>query len=127
MKESKTTTIAQILENLEEEKRNIITTLYDECMKSICCENIQWTAFECFTPSCKMMELMLNALAPEYIMAVADKLNQEENTKKTVKITFVITKDETSVYTINQNFDTILVYISLSKKRVKELKQKVKI
>lgn len=126
MKELTTTTIEKLLEELEEKKRNEVVTLYDECMKSICCENIQWKNFECFNPSCETMKMTLNALAPEYIMVIADKINQQENKERTVRIAFVNTKEPTSVYTVNQNADITLAYISLSRERKRELEERAK-
>lgn len=122
MKVARTKTIEKILSEFQDSKQKEITQFYEQCFKQICCEDIQWKKFECFIPSCEMMKEVLSASAPEYIMAIADIINQQENTGKTVRITFINTKAETSIYTINQNGDTILVYISLSKEIRKQLK-----
>lgn len=119
-------TIEKLLEELEEEKQKQIITICDECMNIICCQGIEWRKFEIFNPSCEMMKTMLNALAPEYLMAIADKVNQMENPDRIVKISILPTRKETSVYTINQNSDVTLAYISLSDKRRKELEKKAK-
>lgn len=126
MKESKTTTMEVLLKDLRKEKQKEVTKLIETCMKAICCEGADWKKFQVFNPSCEMMRTMLNALAPEYLMAIADKVNQKENPDRIVKISILPTKKETSVYTINQNSDVTLAYISLSDKRRKELEEKAK-
>ena len=113
MKGTTTTTLEQLLKELEEERRKEVEDLFDECMKLICCGAIEWRKFECFHPSCETMKLMLNALAPEYLMVIADKINQQENKERIVRITFINSKKETSVYTVNQNADITLAYICL--------------
>lgn len=123
MRNTKTKKISEILQEVEETKRNEIIELMDTCLKSICCDNIDWKEFQVFIPSCEMVKMMLESLTPEYLMTVCDNVNLD--THQHVKISVLKGQKETSIFTINQNIDTMLVYISISNKRLKEIEKKL--
>ncbi len=123
MKESKTKKISKILEEMEKEQRQEVFKLFDASLKEICCENVDWLDFQVFLPSCKMVKEMLMSLTPEYILTVCDKVNQCycEN----VKITVLKNRKETFIDTVKLNVNTMLVYIEISSKRVKEIERRL--
>ncbi len=125
MRNTKTKKISEILQEVEETKRNEIIELMDTCLKSICCDNIDWKEIQVFMPSCETVKMMLESLTPEYLMTVCDKVNQKDDTHQNVKISVLKGQKETSIFTINQNIDTMLVYISISNKRLKEIEKKL--
>ncbi len=125
MRNTKTKKISEILQEVEETKRNEIIELMDTCLKSICCDNVDWKEIQVFMPSCETVKMMLESLTPEYLMTVCDKVNQKDDTQQNVKISVLKGQKETSIFTINQNIDTMLVYISISNKRLKEIEKKL--
>lgn len=125
MRNTKTKKISEILQEVEETKRNEIIELMDTCLKSICCDNVDWKEIQVFMPSCETVKMMLESLTPEYLMTVCDKVNQKDDTHQNVKISVLKGQKETSIFTINQNIDTMLVYISISNKRLKEIEKKL--
>lgn len=125
MRNTKTKKISEILQEVEETKRNEIIELMDTCLKSICCDNIDWKEIQVFMPSCETVKMMLESLTPEYLMTVCDKVNQKDDTHQNVKISVLKGQKETSIFTINQNIDTMLVYISISNKRLKEIEKRL--
>lgn len=125
MRNTKTKKISEILQEVEETKRNEIIELMDTCLKSICCDNVDWKEIQVFMPSCETVKMMLESLTPEYLMTVCDKVNQKDDTHQNVKISVLKGQKETSIFTINQNIDTMLVYISISNKRLKEIEKRL--
>lgn len=117
--------INQILETIEETKRKEVIEIYDECMKAICCENIDWQAFEIFTTSQEILKNMLLALSPEHIMAVTDIINQRDGQKAIVKIALQV-KDKEEIFTVKQSSDTFIVSVQITNKHNKILEEKAK-
>lgn len=120
MKESRTTSIGKIIAEMEEDKRKELLTLVERALKETGCSEVKWQDFEVYTHSVEIMKQVLYTLSVEFIMAVCELVLQEE-AKRTVKISFILTKNESEISTINVNFDTKLVYIYLSEKRANYL------
>lgn len=120
----KTTKIRTLLEDFDKNEAKKIERTFEECLKSICCEKIDWKDFEIFNPSCEMMSKMLKSMSPEFIMTICDKLCQQNKEKRTVKIGFIFNAKETKVETINRNANTVLAFIELTNKRKAEMIEK---
>lgn len=120
MKESRTTSIGKIIAEMEEDKRKELITLVERALKETGCSEVKWQDFEVYIHSVEIMKQVLCTLSVEFIMAVCELVLQEE-AKRTVKISFILTKNESEISTINVNFDTKLVYIYLSEKRANYL------
>lgn len=123
MKENKTKSIEEILQKLPEENRKEIEDTFPKCLELICCENIKWKEFQVYVPAIEMMEKILLSLSAEYILTICDELT-DDMLERNVKISFVYNKHETNVYTVKQNADTLMVYISFSSKRKKQIEEK---
>ena len=122
-KESKTKTIEEILDSIKgKENREKIEKIFDTCLKSINCEDTEWKAFKVYSPSVPLMKTILKAMAPEYIMAIADELG--DISSEEVKISLVKAK-ETSIWTVRRNDTEMIVVISISEKRLKKLQKKL--
>lgn len=117
--------IAQILNSIEETRRKEIITTYNECMKAICCENINWQAFEIFNTSQDIVKNMLLGFSPEHIMAISDIINQRDGEKCTVKICFHIKENE-EIFTVKQSSDTFIVSVQITNKQLMLLEEKAK-
>lgn len=118
--------IVQILESIEEKQRKEIIMTFDECMKAICCEKIEWKGFEVYTTSQDVIKNMLISLSPEHIMAVSDIINQKDGEGCTVKIACKITNKEEEIFTVKQANDTFLVYIPITSKQNMLLEEKAR-
>lgn len=115
MKESKTVTIAQILLEFKQEKREKLVTFVNECMKSICCKDVNWQGFEVYEPSKEKMIGLLQNEAIEYLEAIADEMKLKQYDK--VKISIVHSKNKT-IQTVGLNNHTLLAIISATKKEL---------
>lgn len=117
--------IVQILDSIEETYRKEVIKTFEECMRAICCENIDWQAFEIFTTSQEIVKNMLLALSPEYIMAVSDLINQRDGEKCIVKIAFQV-KDKEEIFAVKQSSDTFIVNVQITNKQYMLLEEKAK-
>ena len=123
-RESKTKTIRELLLSIGEEDKALRTEIektFDACQRQICNEKVKWREFKVYLPSIPLMENILKAKAAEYIMAVSDKIDSQI---KVVKISLKKDK-ETAIWTVRTNGAELFVSISISNKRLRELKEKI--
>lgn len=119
-KKMTTATLNEILENLDEQLRLEIETTINRGLKSIGCNTNSWKNFEVYEKSIKLIELLFKARATEYIMAIADKA--DEAGLEEVKI-IAQKEKETSITSVKWNKVEFMVVLSISDKRIKQLKK----
>lgn len=112
MKESKTIRIEEILEELEKEERNNLEILIDECMKSICCEDIDWEAFQVYLPSKQDVKTLLENQEIEYLEVIADESKSRDC--NCVKISIMHAKEK-YIQTVKHNSNTLIAIIYVPK------------
>ena len=121
MAREKTKTINEILETVENEKsRKEVAETIDRGLKSFGCSSNNWRNFEVYEASIKLMKILLEAKATEYIIAIADKADEAELSD--VKI-IVQKEKETSIWTMKWNQIEFMVVLSVSDKRLKQLQK----
>ena len=121
----KTLKIAEILEKIKESKREEITKTFDECLKSICCEDFCWKDFEVHKDYEKIIKSMLENLSAEYIMAVCDMLHQKYIGKYKVELSIKLTNKDEDIFTVNKDKNEVLVIIPIKERQYKEWKKQV--
>jgi len=123
----KTIKISEILEKIEETKRDEIIKTFDECLKSICCEDVLWKNFEVAISSEKMVRDMLEGLSPEYLMVVCDKVHETYNPNATVRIAVKISNiEKDKFFVVRPNKKLTMAIISVTEKEHDELRKKAK-
>lgn len=114
MKESKTVTIQQLITELNGEKKaQEFETTVNKCLNVIVCENIDWKNFQVYKQSADFIRYMIKGIIPEYIMAICDQINIEQDKERTVKI-IILSGKTTEISTVNYNRNTKLVCVYLS-------------
>lgn len=118
-KKEKTMTIQQILETIEENVRKDVEVTIDKGLKSFGCSTNTWRNFEVYETSVKLMKLLLEARAVEYVIAIADKV--DEACLSEAKI--VVKKEkQTEIWSMVWNKLELMVVLSISDKRLKQLR-----
>ena len=117
MAKKETQKISEIMETMDAQLRKEVEMMIDRGLKTFgCC--INWRDFKVYEASVKLMKLLLDAKAVEYIIAIADKADEAGLTD--VKI--VVKKEkETAIWSMNWNRIELMVVLSISDKRVKQL------
>ena len=123
MKDCRTITIKQILEEIKQEKRNDIIYTFNSAMRSICAGDLEWQNFEVFLPGIELMKIILESNSPEYLLAIADKLLRNDEIMKVVKL--IVKRDSKPDFDTNKYKETVIATIIISNndlgKMVKEI------
>ena len=123
MKDCRTITIKQILEEIKQEKRNDIIYTFNSAMRSICAGDLEWQNFEVFLPGIELMKIILESNSPEYLLAIADKLLRNDEITKVVKL--IVKRDSKPDFDTNKYKETVIATIIISNndlgKMVKEI------
>lgn len=123
MKDCRTITIKQILEEIKQEKRDDIIYTFNSAMRSICAGDLEWQNFEVFLPGIELMKIILESNSPEYLLAIADKLLRNDEIMKVVKL--IVKRDSKPDFDTNKYKETVIATIIISNndlgKMVKEI------
>ncbi len=123
MKDCRTITIKQILEEIKQEKRDDIIYTFNSAMRSICAGDLEWQNFEVFLPGIELMKIILESNSPEYLLAIADKLLRNDEITKVVKL--IVKRDSKPDFDTNKYKETVIATIIISNndlgKMVKEI------
>ena len=112
MKESKTIRIEEILEEMEKEERENMEILIEECMKSICCEDVHWKDFQVYLPSKQDVKTLLVNQEIEYLEVIADESKSRDC--NCVKISVMHSKEK-YIQTVKHNRNTLIAIIYVPK------------
>lgn len=115
--------IAEILEKIEQSRREEIIRIFDECLKSICCEDFYWKDFEVYVEHEEVIKNMLESFSIEYFMVICDMLHQKFIGKYTVVLSIKLTKKEEEIFIVNKDNNKVLVILPIKEKQNKEWKK----
>ena len=114
--------IKDILNEFKESERKEIEATVNECMKSICCEEVEWKEFCVYEICSELFKKMLQKLQISFLLPIAESARDE--IKREVMIFCYITKQkEDRIYCVRSNSNKIHWMISLSKKTAKDLEK----
>ena len=116
--------IKDIIKKFPEKTRKELETMLDSCMKSICCEKVDWRDFEVYETSVEIMRNILQNLAIEFLVPIAEVA--EKKPERTITILCNTSKeDEDNVWFVNRSASKIYATITLSKQTSKMLVPKI--
>ena len=69
--------LEDVLNQIPEEKRKEVEMTIDACMASICCEDVNWREFTVYDSSSKIMQKVLQSLAIEFLLPIAEEAKKE--------------------------------------------------
>lgn len=110
----KTKSIKELLEKIEEKQREEIEKTIDACMRSICCEKVDWRNFFVYPSTEDFILNVCIGLTMEYFLPIAEA--KRDNPKRKVSIIYI--KSEENDYQIlraNANELYAMIYISPEK------------
>lgn len=113
-----------IMLELEEKERDEIAKTIDECMKSICCESVDWRNFKVYDSSVSTIKNILRKMEIHFLLPIAEEVMLEEG-KREVRILITFTKDKhDDVCFVRIDATKLLARIDCSPKTVKYLQKK---
>ena len=114
MSNDKMITIADVLEEMDEEIRENVTKETENCLKAVCCEEMKWKEFLIYKNVKHIMAYILEN-RPEFIMGIADYVRSEMENIETVRISIFKGK-ETNISFFKVNKTTTIGIISFTPK-----------
>lgn len=116
MKEGKMITIEELLKKIVgEEKRKFVESKLCECLYAICCEDSQWRKYRIYYNKGKDKIMFYFLENPEFVMAIADHIENEMDGVETVKIALSKGKERNLSF-IRLNYSTVMVTVFIPKK-----------
>lgn len=118
-KKEKTKKISEILETIENEQiRKDVAVTIDKGLKTFGCDTSTWREFKVYESSVKLMKLLLEARAVEYVIAIADKADEAGVSEAKIAVQKA---KQTEIWSMVWNKLELMVVLSISDKRVKQL------
>lgn len=117
--------IKEIMEKISEEKRGEVEETVNACMKSICCENVNWKEFSVYESSSNIMQEILENLAIEFLLPIAE-VAREEPEREIVVFCNIVSKKEDDIWFVRVKSKQLHATINLSNQTVSFLNLKKK-
>ena len=109
-----------IMLELEEKERDEVAKTIDECMKRICCENVDWRNFAVYDSSVPTITNILRKMEIHFLLPIAEEAKLEKD--KQVKIIVTSTKDKyDDVWFVRVDTTKLLARIECSSRTMKYL------
>ena len=111
MKEDRIIYLGQLLDDFDEKERQNIEEKINDCMKSICCEDVAWVDFEVYMSSKEKMQKLLKNEAIEYLEVIADEARLGNYKDIRISVVRVRSRKKREVSTITHNRHTLIATI----------------
>lgn len=86
--------IKDIIGKMTEEKRQEVEKTIDACMESICCDTVNWREFTVYESSVDIMLHILENLAVEFLLPIAEAAREESGRELIIFANKVNRKDD---------------------------------
>lgn len=107
-----------IIEKFPEENRKEVEKTIDACMRSINCEEVDWKEFAVYDSSCELLQKILQNLAIEFLMPIAEKA-REEKERKVIIFCNEAKKEDDEIWFVRVNSTDLHATITLSSETIK--------
>ena len=110
-----------IMLELEEKERDEVAKTIDECMKRICCENVDWRNFAVYDSSVSTITNILRKMEIHFLLPIAEEVVMDEAGRE-VRILITSTKDkQDDVWFVRVDTTKLLARIECSSRTMKYL------
>lgn len=111
--------IKDIVAKIPEENRKELEKIMEACMKSICCEDVEWKEFNVYDSSSELMSKILQNLLVEFLLPIAEREREEK--REIIILCNEWTEKKDEIWFVNVNAEKTYATISLSQQTAKKL------